>query len=56
MTNHPIFTKSVIAMLCITALAITALLTGHNTVVIVSSTAAIAGLGGFIAGKATKPK
>ena len=56
MKNHPIFAKATIAIFCITALATTAIIKGLDSGLLVASITAIAGLGGFIIGKATKPK
>ncbi len=48
--NH----KVILAMLCITTLAITAMATGTNGVILGATIAAIAGLGGFAFKKITK--
>lgn len=47
---------TIIAILCITALEIIALANNVNGAILAGSVAIIAGLGGFTAGKKTKPK
>ncbi|MBA7694780.1 hypothetical protein ES703_103393 [subsurface metagenome] len=43
--------KAIVSMLCITAIIITALLIGQNGLVLASGIGALAGLGGFFAGR-----
>jgi hypothetical protein len=52
--NLPMNHKVILAMLCITALAITAMATHTNGVILGAAIAAIAGLGGFAFKKITK--
>ena len=56
MNHHPIFSKAIIAILCITILGTAAILKGLNSGILIASITAIAGLGGYIIGKTTKPK
>ena len=48
--------KIIIAMVCVTSVLITALLLGHNGVLMASGISAITGLAGYGVGRATKPK
>ena len=56
MKNHPLLTKEIVAILCITAIGITALLKGLDSGLLTAIVTALAGLGGFMIGKATTKK
>lgn len=43
--------KTIVAMLCITALAITAMLLNINGAILATAVGCVAGLGGYFAGK-----
>lgn len=43
--------KTIISMLCITAMVITALFLGYNGLILAGACTLIAGLGGFVIGK-----
>lgn len=46
--------KTIVAIGAVAAIIITALVMGHNGVLVATGVAAIAGLGGYIAGKVKK--
>lgn len=56
MSNHPLLTKTTIAIIAITILATTAIITGLDSGILAAAITAIAGLGGYTLGRATKPK
>lgn len=47
MKNHPLATKEVVAMLCLTAIALTALFTGYDTYLAICASMGIAGIAGY---------
>lgn len=48
--------KTIVAIICITILALAAIAKGIDGVLLAGAGTLIAGLGGFAAGKITKPK
>jgi small-conductance mechanosensitive channel len=52
MKNHPLATKEVVAMILIALLVIVAMLMGINGYLYFAGVAAIAGLGGYVGGRA----
>jgi len=47
MKAHPLLTKEIVAILCITLLAAVAILKGLDTVIFTAAIAAIAGIAGY---------
>lgn len=54
MKTHPLLTRSVIAIIAITAILITAMLNGINGALVGVGLSLIAGMGGYIIGKVKK--
>ena len=54
MKNHPLLTKEIVAILCITAIVITCIFHNIDGAIIAGAVTAVAGLGGYLMGKAKK--